>query len=105
MRGEVWDVAFPAGIGRHPAMVLSINRTNSRIGSIVVLLITGSAGPSETHVSIGVEAGVAKYDESFVNITDIHSVAKGRAFRYRGRLDPPTELDRVSGLVRVYLGL
>jgi hypothetical protein len=42
---------------------------------------------------------------SFVNITDVHAVAKGRALRYRGRLDPPAAHDRVSGLVRVYLGL
>ena len=105
MRGEVWDVVFPAPIGRHPAVVLSINRMNSQIGSIAVLLITGTTGPSETHVSIESEAGVTKYDESFVNITDVHSVDKQRARKYRGRLDPPSELSRVERLVRTYLGL
>ncbi len=105
MRGEVWDVVFPAPIGRHPAVVLSINRMNSQIGSVAVLLVTGTKGPPETYISIGPEAGVAMYDESFVNVTDIHSVDKQRARKYRGRLDPPSELTRVEGLVRTYLGL
>ncbi len=105
MRGEVWEVLFPAGVGKHPAVVLSINLMNSRLGSIAVLLITGTGGPPDTHVSIGLEAGLTKYDESFVNITDVQSVDKQRARKYKGRLDPPSELARVERLVRTYLGL
>lgn len=105
MRGEVWDTVFPRGIGRHPAVVLSINRMNIQIGNVAVLLITGTSGPPETHVRLDLAAGVAKYDESFVNITDLHAVPKSRLQRWRGRVHPSTELAHISERVLIYLGL
>ena len=58
LRGEVWDVAFP-GFGVHPAVVLSVNALNSRLGHVVVLPITGTSGPSLTHIPLGADAGLA----------------------------------------------
>jgi mRNA interferase MazF len=105
MRGDVWDTFFPAPVGRHPAVVLSTNRLNRQLGSVVVLLITGTPGPPETHLRLDALSGLTKYDESFVNITDVHTVDKNRLRHRRGRLDPLTELDHVCDMVRTYLGL
>lgn len=39
-RGEVWDVDF-AHFGLHPAVVLSINPVNARLGLVAVIPVTG----------------------------------------------------------------
>ncbi len=103
LRGEVWDVAFP-GLGVHPAVVLSVNALNSRLGHVVVLPITGTRGPSLTHIPLGADAGLTRYDESYVDITGVQAVARGRCRRRRGLLTP-SEMTRIEGQLRVYLGL
>jgi mRNA interferase MazF len=104
LRGEVWDVRFRAPIGEHPAVVLSVNMLNTRLSTAVVALVTSTEGPAGTHVRIDADAGLARDAESWVNITDLHAEARSRFRRHRGRL-APVELDRISGMVRVYLGL
>ena len=104
LRGEVWRVTFPNPIGWHPAVVLSNNPLNVRLGSVVVVVVTGNDGPEETHLRVDADAGLTGYDESFVNVTDLHSLDKARLRAYRGRLDP-IKLDRVAEMVRVYLSL
>lgn len=103
LRGEVWTVAFP-GAGEHPAVVLSINRLNAKLGAIAVVPVTGTAGPAETHVPLGSEVGLTKYDESYADVTGVQAVAKGR-FRRRRGLTHPAELGRIAEQTRVYLGL
>ncbi len=103
LRGEVWDVAFP-GFGVHPAVVLSVNALNSRLGHVVVLPVTGTRGPSLTHIPLGADAGLTRYDESYVDITGVQAVARGRCRRRRGLL-APSEMTRIEGQLRVYLGL
>ena len=103
LRGEVWTVVFP-GAGEHPAVVLSVNRLNARLGAIAVVPVTGTAGPPETHVALGAEVGLTKYDESYADVTGVQVVAKGR-FRHRRGLTHPAELARVEQQTRVYLRL
>jgi mRNA interferase MazF len=38
---------------------------------VTVAVITGTPGPTVTHVPVGAESGLKKYDESFVNCTDL----------------------------------
>jgi mRNA interferase MazF len=102
-RGEVWDVRFPHA-GEHPGVVLSISPMNRRLGHVVVLPITGTEGPSQTHVAVDADAGLTRYDESYVDITGVQAVARGRLRRRRGLL-APSELDRVTDQLRVYLGM
>ena len=97
LRGEVWDVAFP-GFGVHPAVVLSINALNSRLGHVVVLPITGTSRPSLTHIPLGADAGRC------VDVTAVQAVARGRCRRRRGLL-APSEMTRIEGQLRVHLGL
>lgn len=99
----MWDVRFPR-IGDHPAVVLSVNPLNNRLSHVTVAVVTGTPGPEPTHVPLGGEAGLTRYDVSFVNATDLHGVAKGWLRHRRGVLHH-RELARVESAVRLYLGL
>ena len=102
MRGEVWDARLPNPIGEHPVVVLTTNALISCLS--VVALITGTEGPSSTHVRLDRDTDLTGYDVSYVNATDLHSIANSRLRRQRGRLVLP-ELKSVESAVRDYLGL
>ncbi len=103
LRGEVWDIAFP-GFGEHPAVVLSVSPLNSRLGHVAVIPITGAAGAELTHIPLGADAGLTRYDQSYADITGLQPVARGRCRRRRGLL-APGELARLDDQMRTYLGL
>jgi len=102
-RGEVWDVDFD-DFGLHPAVVLSINALNTRLGHVAVLPVTGTQGPEQTHVSLGPDAGLTRYPESFADVTALQPVARSRLLKRRGLLAVP-ELDRLARQLTIYLGL
>jgi mRNA interferase MazF len=104
MRGEVWACALSQPIGPHPVVVLTVNRVSAPLSAVTVALITGAAGPSSTHVAVGPESGLIKYDESYVNCTDLHTVAKARLRRRLGLLSP-SEMRGLERALRVILGL
>lgn len=102
-RGEVWDADFD-DFGLHPAVVLSINGLNSRLGHVAVIPITGTQGPDQTHVSLGSDAGLTRYPESFADVTGLQPVARSRLLERRGLL-LRAELDRLGRQLTTYLGL
>lgn len=102
-RGEVWDVRFP-GFGEHPAVVLSVNPLNTRLGHVAVIPITGTRGPELTRVALTADAGLTRYDESYADITGLQPVARGRLLNRRGLLTLG-ELARIERPLRTYLGL
>jgi mRNA interferase MazF len=104
LRGEVWACAFPQPVGPHPAVVLTVNRIAEPLSSVTVALITGTEGPVTTHVPVGRESGLTRYAESFVNCSDLQTVAKPRLRRRLGLL-APAEIRRVENAIRVILGL
>ena len=104
LRGEVWVCGFAQPIGPHPAVVLTVNRVAQPLSAVTVVLVTGTEGPEETHVSIGADCGVKKYPESYVNCTDLHTVDKARLRRRLGLLSA-TELRSVESNIRMILGL
>jgi mRNA interferase MazF len=104
LRGEVWDVQFPAPVGPRPAVVLTTNTLISRLGAVTVAEVTGTAGPETTHVEVSPEVGLTGRSRSWVNTTGLHTVARGRLRHRRGRLAPP-ELDRVGAAIRLYLDI
>lgn len=104
MRGEVWDARLPGPIGDHPVVVLTTNALIPRLSAATIALITGTEGPPSTHIRLDRDAGLTGYDVSYVNATDLHSVAKPRLRHQRGRLDV-IELERVEEAVRAYLNL
>ena len=103
LRGEVWDVRFPQ-VGEHPAVVLSINQLNVRLGHVAVVPVTGTPGPASTHIPLGRDAGLTRYDESYADVTGLQPVARGRCRRRRGLL-AGGELQHLETQLRVYLGL
>ncbi|MBT2908331.1 type II toxin-antitoxin system PemK/MazF family toxin [Streptomyces cellulosae] len=104
LRGEVWGCVLPTPIGPHPVVVLTVNRLAEPLSALTVAVITGTSGPASTHVPVGPDCGVTKYDESYVNCTDLHTVDKPRLRRRLGLL-APNELRSVEDRLRVILGL
>lgn len=102
-RGEVWDVDF-AEFGRHPAVVLSINPLNSRLGHVAVIPVTGTTGPQQTHVPVTADAGLTRYDQSYADITALQPVPRTTLLARRGLL-ASAELDRLGHQLSIYLGL
>lgn len=102
-RGEVWDVRFPS-FGTHPAVVLSANPLNTRLGHVAVIPITGTRGPELTHVLLTPDAGLTRYDESYADVTGLQPIARTRCLKLRGLLTRG-ELTHVEDQLRIYLGL
>jgi len=102
LRGDVWDIQLPPPVGPRPAVVLTTNALIARLGAVTVAEVTGTAGPASTHVEVPPEAGLTGRDRSWVNVTGLHTVPRGKLRRRRGRL-APIELDRVGAAIRLYL--
>jgi len=88
LRGEIWVCALPQPVGPHPVVVLTVDRIAESLAAVAVAVVTGTAGPRATHVSIGLTSGLTRYPESYVNCTDLHTVAKPRLRRRVGLLSP-----------------
>lgn len=104
LRGEVYDCRFPAPIGTHPAVVLTVNPLIPRFASVVVVLITGTPGPRPLRVPVGAEAGLTGHLESCVDPASIFTVGKTQLRRRRGRLSP-RELTAVEQALATVIGL
>jgi mRNA interferase MazF len=104
MRGEVWDARLPQPVGHHPVVVLTTNALIPHLSAVTVALITGNEGPPSTHIPLDLDVGLAGHDISYVNATDLHSIAKPGLSRQRGRL-ALAELEKVEDAVRGYLDL
>ena len=102
LRGEVWDAHFPSPLGDHPVVILTSNALVPRLSAVTVAVVTGTEGPSVTHVALDTEAGVAKYPVSWINATDVHTIPKSRLRRRRGLLSP-RELARLEECLRAVL--
>ena len=89
---------------RQGSVVLTVNRVARPLSAVTVALVTGTTGPRTTHIPIGPDSGLTKYDESYVNCADLHTVAKARLRRRLGLL-APGELRGVEDAMRVVLGL
>ena len=103
MRGEVWDVEFP-DFGEHPAVIMSVNPLNVRLGHVAVIPVTGTRGPDLTHIPLTPDAGLTRYPESYADVTALQPVARSDLLRQRGRLNL-AEMDRLASQLSTYLGL
>ena len=104
LRGEVWEAHFPPPIGPHPVVIITSNALIPRLSALTAALVTGTPGPSTTHIPIDAAAGVTKYPESWVNVTDLHAVPRSRLRQRRGRLSLG-ELEAVETCLRDVLVL
>jgi len=104
LRGDVWDAHFPPPIGLHPIVILTSNALIPRLQAVTAAVITGTSGPTSTHVALEPAAGVTKYSVSWVDATDLQAVPVTRLRRRRGRL-APGELEALENCVRAVLAL
>jgi mRNA interferase MazF len=104
LRGEVWEAHLPRRIGSHRVVVLTIGALVPRLSAVTVAVITSTQGPPVTHLPLAHDAGLTGYDVSYVNATDLHTVAKPQLHRRRGLLSA-SEMTRLEEAVRLYLGL
>lgn len=104
LRGEVWGCALPQPLGPHPVIVLTANHIAGPLSAVTIAVITGTSGPSTSHIPIGSDTGLTKYDDTYVNCADLHTVPKSRLRRRLGLL-APGELRAVEKSVRLILGL
>ena len=86
LRGEVWDAHFPPPIGLHPVVILTSTALIPHLQAVSAAIVTGTPGPTTTHVALDEAAGVSRYPVSWVNATDLHSVPLARLRIRRGRL-------------------
>ncbi len=103
LRGEVWDVDFD-GSGLHPAVVLSLNMLNTRLGHVAVIPVTSTRGPDQTHVALDRDAGLTRDNQSYADVTALQPVARTRLLKRRGLL-ATAEIDRLADQLAIYLGL
>ena len=97
-------VRSPTRVGDHPVIVLTINVLISRLSAVAVAVVTGTEGPEHTHIPLDRKSGLTSYDISYANATDLHTIAKSRLRRRRGKLYPD-EPARLKEAVRLYLDL
>ncbi len=90
--------------GRHPMVVLTINPLLARLSSMTGVLVTGTAGPRTTHIPLGREAGLTRYDESYAVTTELHNVPLQALRGRRGRL-AAAELGALEQTIRIAHGL
>ncbi|WP_026818245.1 type II toxin-antitoxin system PemK/MazF family toxin [Arthrobacter castelli] len=102
-RGEVWDVDFD-DFGMHPAVVLSVNALNVRLGHVAVVPVTGTSGPEQTHVPLTADAGLTRYEEPYADVTALQPVTRSRLLTRRGLLTTD-EIGRLGRQITTYLGL
>lgn len=78
LREEVWDVRFPV-FGIHPAVVLTVNPLNGRLGHVAVIPVSGIEGPKQPHVALTAGSGLARYPASYANVTSLQPVTRSRS--------------------------
>lgn len=105
-RGEVWWGSLPSPMGRRPVLVVQSDGFNSsRIGTVVVCLITSNLGvvgaPGNVRLPQG-EAGLTK--PSVVNVSQVLTFDRARLTERLGALSAPLQ-QRVDAGLRLVLEL
>lgn len=99
----MWDVDFD-DFGMYPAVVLSINPLNARLGHVAVIPVTGTSGPEQTHVLLTADAGLTRYEEYYADVTALQPATRSRLLTRRGPLTQG-EMDHLGRQIAIYLGL
>lgn len=101
-RGDVWQLDLGGRAGRRPAVILTRQAVIAHLNKLTVAEITSAGKGYPTEVAIGHQANLSK--PSFVELDNIHTVARSRFVRYLGALDQTTMRDVGRRLV-LALGL
>lgn len=63
-----------------------VNSLVPRFASVIVVLITGTAGPRPLRIAVGRGAGMTRHSESYVDPASVFTVSTAQLRRRRGRL-------------------
>lgn len=105
-RGEVWWGSLPDPLGRRPVLVVQANSFNgSRIGSVIVCLITSNLGVAEAPGNVRLPEGEAGLSRpSVVNVSQVLTLDRARLTERIGRLSELSR-QRVDAGLRLVLEL
>jgi mRNA-degrading endonuclease toxin of MazEF toxin-antitoxin module len=84
-RGDVWELDLGGRAGRRPALILTRQGVIPHVDMLTVAEITSRGKGYPTEVSIGLQANRRR--ESYVQLDNVQTVAKGRFVKYIGALD------------------
>lgn len=101
-RGDVWQLDLGGRAGRRPALILTRQAVIGHLNKLTVAEITSVGKGYPTEVPINQQANLPK--PSFVELDNVHTVAKARFVKYLGALDRSTMRDVNRRLV-LALGL
>ena len=87
-RGDIWQVDIGGTAGRRPAVILTRQAVIAHVSKVTVAEITSRGKGYPTEVALGQKANLPK--ESFVQLDNVQTVAKGRLVKYVGNLDAAT---------------
>ena len=100
LRGQIWWVEYPR-LGRKPMLIISNNRRNAALRSVLGARITTAPKPDLPTI---VELGAADGVRGRVLCDDITLIPKG-LLRSRAGAVAPATMQRVAGGLRVALDL
>ena len=87
-RGDIWLIDLGGRIGRRPVIVLTRQNVLQFVNKVIVAVITTRGKGYPTEIDIDQKANLPK--QSFVQVDNLHTVAKQRLESYVGTLDPDT---------------
>lgn len=101
-RGEVYDVTFPAPIGRRPAIIVTRNEAIAVRTSLTVVPVTSTVRGLRVEVPLGTECGLDH--DSAANCDNVATVRVQSFGRRRGELGP-AEIRALDRALQVALAL
>jgi mRNA interferase MazF len=87
-RGDVWQLDLGGRAGRRPALILTRQAVIAHLDKLTVAEITSAGKGYPTEVAIGQQANLSR--PSYVQLDNVHTVAKARFVKYLGALDAAT---------------
>lgn len=105
-RGEVWWGSLPSPMGRRPVLVVQSNSFNSsRIGTVVVCLITSNLSAQDAPGNVRLPEGEAGLTRpSVVNVSQVLTFDRARLAERMGKLSELSQ-QRVDAGLRLVLEL
>ena len=87
-RGDVWEVDLGGRAGRRPVVVLTRQAVIPHVNKVTVAEVTSRGKGYPTEVAVGQSANLRR--ESFVQLDNIQTVARGRFVKHLGTLGAET---------------
>src|SRR2546428_10574756 len=103
-RGELWWIDAPPPGGRRPGVVVqSDNFNDSRLGTVIAVMLTTNLVLAEERGNVRLRRGMGGLrDHSVANVTQVHTVLKTQLRDRLGML-PPAAMQKIDEGLRLVL--